>query len=132
MSLVYQILISIIALFYLGRSFSKIIKRQAGQSLLKVGVIVFVWAGVLVFTWYPKLAETINKTFGFGDNLNTLIFIGFVIVFALLFRVLGIIEKIENEIISLVRSQAIASMVKTPENVGNKKDLNSNVANDGK
>jgi hypothetical protein len=48
--------------------------------------------------------------FGLGENLNTLIFIGFVAVFVMIFKIINIIERIEKNISEIVRKEALGHL----------------------
>ncbi len=75
---------------------------------------VTIWLLVAYLSLFPKTSHQISYFWGFGDNLNTLIFLGFVIVFILIQRQSRIQEKLESKIIKIAQNQATADF--TPKN----------------
>jgi hypothetical protein len=47
---------------------------------------------------------------GLGENFNTLIFIGFVIIFMIIFKLLHIIERMERNVSEIVRKDALSKL----------------------
>lgn len=105
-SIIRWILI-ILAAFIILERFSKFLKREAGQSLFKLISSLSIWSFILLISIYPNFAYFIARKLGMGENLNTLIFLGFVITFMLIFKILSIVEKIEQQITEVVRKTAI-------------------------
>jgi len=62
---------------------------------------IFIWSGVS-YTALFKL--------GSENNLNTFFFIGFVIVFFILFRLLSILEKNERLLTEIIRKEALKDL----------------------
>lgn len=87
--------------------FFRFLKREIGQSLFKLFSTIIIWGTVLIISVFPDFAYYISKKLGMGKNLNTLIFFGFVVVFMILFKILSLIEKLEEEITKIVREIAI-------------------------
>jgi hypothetical protein len=102
-----QILLSIMAFTFLFISVRRFVYREAKQTALKLLLNIFVWSGALLFSLNPSSARLISEALRLGENLNTLIFIGFVIVFGILFKILSIIERIERDITSIVKQDAL-------------------------
>jgi len=107
MSIIFQSILGGIAIFFLVQNIRKFIGGDTSYALGKFFATFIIWAGVLFFALFPNLARVISLTLHIGENLNTLIFIGFVIVFLFLFRLLRAIEKLERDITSFVRADAI-------------------------
>src|SRR5437868_1276745 len=103
----FQIIIVGISLLFIVDRFIKFFRHEQRQSFLKFMMINFIWLGVLTFIVFPNLAHVISDFFGLGRDLNTLIFIGFIIVFGLIYKLLTIIERMEKEIVEIVRKDAL-------------------------
>ncbi len=105
---IFQIVIGAIAIFFMARGSYKFFYGEKNQTPIKFILLVAVWGGVLIFSLFPDITRGVSRKFGFGENLNTLIFIGFVIVFAVQFKMLSIIERIERNISEIVRNEALS------------------------
>lgn len=104
---IYQGIVVIVALgIILNRSF-RFWKHERAQSLIKYITIIFVWSMIAAIALFPQIAHWIRRTFGFGENFNTLIFIAFVVLFVLFFKILSIIERIETQITELIRRESL-------------------------
>lgn len=107
---IYQIAISVISILIIFSRGFKVLKGEQGQTFSKFLLTVFVWLGVLIFALFPDFAQQISKLLGLGDNLNTLIFLVFVVIFLILFKIMNIIEKIESHISEIVREEALKKL----------------------
>jgi len=114
---IYQILLSAISLIFIVNELFKFFRRESGQTLLKFVVIELVWISILTLTLFPGLSRYISQKLGFGENLNTLIFVGFVFVFIIIFRLLSVIEKNEKNLSELVRKEALEKLKERKKNV---------------
>ena len=102
-----QILLAAIACASLANGAAKYVRRERTQTLFKLVACVLIWGSIAVFSLFPQWARTLSQWAGFGENLNTLIFIGFIVVFAILFKLLSIIERIEQDVSEIVRKEAL-------------------------
>jgi len=102
----------ILAVFMVLDRVLKFLRRESGQTLFKLISSILIWGIILGISIYPDFAYLIAKKLGMGENLNTLIFFGFVIVFMLIFKILSIIEHIERQITEVVRATAIKKEIK--------------------
>lgn len=103
----YQIILLIISLIFLFSSITKFFRREKSQTIFKLISAILIWGAVLVFSIFPELTHSISKKLGLGENLNTLIFIGFVILFMIVFKIINILERIERNISEIVRKEAL-------------------------
>lgn len=110
LNIILRTILVLIALSFIISSGSKFFKRGQSATLFKFAVTSVLWVSVVVLTVFPGLAHQINRYLGFGENLNTLIFIGFVMTFVLIFKLLNIIENTERTITDLVRKDALRNM----------------------
>jgi len=108
----YQLVLAVVALLFIGDRLVRAYRHEQGQSLFKTVTIIVVWCVVLVISLFPTGALFISEKLGMGSNLNTLIFSGFIFVFVVLFRILGIIERNEQQITEIVRKVALKDVKK--------------------
>lgn len=110
---IYQYIVSAVALgIIIGRTL-RFFHRENAQSALKYVTVVFVWGMIGVVSLFPTVAHWVRITFGFGENFNTMIFIAFVILFVLFFRLLSIVEKTETTITEFIRKEALRDIQNT-------------------
>lgn len=89
---------------------SKYVRRERRQTLLKLVASVLIWGAIAVFALAPAWARALSSRAGFGDSLDGVIFTGFIVVFAILFKLLAIIERLERNLSEIVRAQALAEI----------------------
>ncbi|PIY71932.1 hypothetical protein COY87_03585 [Candidatus Roizmanbacteria bacterium CG_4_10_14_0_8_um_filter_33_9] len=107
--IVYIILICI-SLWFIGSKFAAFIRHEHNQTAYKFATTLFIWGGILFTSLFPGEVRRLSQQMGFGENLNTLIFFGFVIVFILFFRLLRSVENLERNITELVRQNALMDL----------------------
>lgn len=107
-----RIILAFISLVFIIQRFIRYIKKEKAQTFFKLTSTTVIWGSVFLISLYPQFAYLISKKLGFGDNLNTLIFLGFILVFFLIFRLLRTIEKLEKDITEIVRKDALKSLKK--------------------
>jgi len=109
---IYQIGLALVASYIIGQRLLRFIRRERAQSLFKLLTVIVVWGGIGAVALFPEIAHFIREKFGFGENFNTMIFITFVILFVLFFRILSIIERIETNITELIRKESLKDIKK--------------------
>ncbi len=107
-----RFIIFLISFFIVAKAFYLYFLRVKSYTVIKTATIVFIWAGIGIVALFPDIAYYISRKLGFGENLNTLIFLGFIVVFVLIFRILRIIESIEKAITEIVRKEALKKISK--------------------
>lgn len=105
----YQIAVTLIAVTMIFIGLQKYLRRQMGQSLLKLGVRIVVWGGMATIALFPSLTNQLAHFIGLEGNINAVILTGFLLVFLLIFKILSVIERIEQDISTLTRNDALAS-----------------------
>lgn len=106
----HQLILATISLLFICNGITKFIKREGKQTLLKLIFTVFIWANIFIFSIFPDSTHILSEKIGLGENLNTLIFIGFFIVFVIIFKLINMIEKIERNISKIIRKEALSKL----------------------
>lgn len=100
---IYQIILATIATWLLCRT----IIRFSKEKRLRFFFNLVVYTGILVLSISPNVAHIVSKKMGLGENLNTLIFTGFIVLFAILMKIIQTTEQLKREITTLVQKNAV-------------------------
>lgn len=106
----FQIIIAAVAFAFWANTAIKFLKREKSQSFFKFLTNTIIWFSIAVFSLFPTITHQLSIKLGFGESLNTLIFVGFIIVFMILFKFINIIERIETNISEIVRKEALSRL----------------------
>lgn len=102
----YLLFLSVIALYILYTTGTAFLIKRKPKFLL-----AFIFAlGMLILSLFPNLAHTITIKLGIGDNLNTLIFSGFVILFMFIVKLLKTTEQLKNQLSKFIEADAVRSV----------------------
>ena len=107
---IYQIIIVSIASIMLFQGAKDYLKRETGQTLLKLAVRIIVWGGMGFVAIYPQSTIVVARLIGIEDNMNAVMLTGFLLVFLIIFKLLSAIEKIEQNISELTRKEALSHL----------------------
>lgn len=107
-----QVVLVLISLFFLGNRIVKYIRKERTQTVFKLLLTLIIWGGILFTSLFPELVHAISRNIGLGENLNTLIFFGFVVVFVILFKLLSSFESLERQLTEIVRREALKDLYK--------------------
>lgn len=116
-SIVHLILAGVAALFLFDGAV-KFFKGEQRQTLFKVLANFVVWGSILMLALFPGVSHVVSQRLGFGENLNTLIFLGFVVVLIALFKLLNATERLERNISEIVRREALEKLERLQERRG--------------
>ncbi len=103
----YQIVVVAIASVMLFQGINEFVKREAGQTLLKLLVRLLVWGGMALIAVYPNFTYFLSKIIGIEDNINAVLLTGFLFVFLIIFKLISALEKLEQNISELTRKEAL-------------------------
>jgi hypothetical protein len=103
----YQIAVLLISLVMVGFGLERFIRGGTGQSLLKLGVRFAVWGGMAAVALFPQVTNYLAHFIGLEGNINAVILTGFILVFLLIFKILSVVERIEQDISVLTRQDAL-------------------------
>ena len=107
---VLPVLFTCIALYAIVVRTGKFLRKEQGQTLFKLLLTLAVWGGISYISLFPAHIRSVSRSFGFGENLNTFIFFGFVGIVAILFRLLSIVEKLERQLTDIVSKNALKDL----------------------
>ncbi len=113
-----QVLVAIAAGACLVNGVAKYVRKERRQTVLKLVASVLIWGTIAIFALFPGWARAASSRAGFGDSLDGLIFIAFIVVFAILFRLLAIIERLERNLSEIVRARALDEVRERPRSDG--------------
>jgi len=88
--------------------------RQIHQTLLKLAARLVIWGGMAVVALFPSITNKLAGIIGLEGNINAVILTGFLLVFLLIFKMLSIIERIEQDISELTRRDALKEIHQSP------------------
>ncbi len=105
--------IIIICLYFMISRLVRYFRYEKSQTLFKLLATLTVWGTILILTIFPEISREISEKLGMGQNLNTLIFLGFVVTFIIIFRLLRTIETLESNLTEIVRKDALRNIITT-------------------
>jgi hypothetical protein len=103
----YQIVVVVISSIMLFQGIKEFVKREAGQTLLKLVVRLAVWGGMALVAIYPNFTYSLAQLIGIEDNITAVIVTGFIFVFLIMFKLLSAIEKLEQNMSELTRRESL-------------------------
>jgi small membrane protein len=104
------------AIFALSRSYLRI--RNGSESIFEFILWTIVWIGIIVVVLFPNILTLPAKLLGIGRGVDVLVYFGIIILFYSVYRIYSKIERLEQDITSLTRSNALAGMDKKKEKKG--------------
>ncbi|MEI7621707.1 MAG: DUF2304 domain-containing protein [Candidatus Moraniibacteriota bacterium] len=109
---IFRIVMVLGAAIFLLNAWLKFLKGERSQTFFKLIASNLIWLGIGFFSLFPNATHSVSQYLGFGESLNTFIFIGFVLVFAILFKIVNILERTERNISEIVRKEALSQIIK--------------------
>lgn len=103
----YQFIITALALIMLVSALERFLRGGKGQTFLKLIVRLFIWGGLIAISLFPGFTSALAGRLGLEGNSDGVMLIGFLFVFLMMFKLLSIIERIEQQITQLTRDHAL-------------------------
>ena len=103
----YQVVVVAISSVMLFQGIKEFVKREAGQTILKLVVRLVVWGGMALIAIYPNSTYYFSMIVGIEDNITAVMVTGFLFVFLIIFKLLSAIEKMEQNISELTRRESL-------------------------
>ncbi len=107
---ILRVLLGLFAAVHVVLGVAKYVRKERAQTFFKLAASVLIWGTVAVLSLFPQWARALSRLAGLGEDLNTLIFVGFVVVFLILFKLLAIIERLERSVSEIVREKALEDL----------------------
>jgi hypothetical protein len=101
----YQIIVSLLALFMLGYAINQF--RRAKKTKKELLIWFIFWGTLLYFALFPAQTKVFAKITGFQDNVNAIIFISLGILFFAVFKIVVALERIEQKLTKIIRREAL-------------------------
>ena len=108
----YQIIIVAFAAIMLFQGFKNYFSGKGSQTFLKLLTRIIVWGGMAMVVTSPHISNTVAKLIGIEGNINAVILAGFLLVFLMVFKLLSAIEKLEQQITTLTRTESLKDLEK--------------------
>jgi hypothetical protein len=87
-------------------------KNESGQTLYKLSIRIIVWGGMALVATFPRITNSIAKFIGIEGNINAVILIGFLLVFLMIFKLLSAIERLEQQVSEVTRTESLKKLKK--------------------
>jgi small membrane protein len=100
-----QIILSCFAFFAMTRVFIRF--RRGGLRLPHLGLWLLFWVLVVVAALRPEATDLFARWVGVGRGVDTAMYLGFLMIFYLVFRVFGKLEDLDRQLTRVVRANAI-------------------------
>ena len=100
-----QVLLSIIILFVLWRSYVAYKRKNLSDSFFVVWAIF--WSGVLVLIFQQDLVSQVAYMLGISRGVDLVIYISLIIIFFIFYRVLVLLNEVDQKVTKIVRKLAI-------------------------
>ena len=106
------LLVGLISLSLCVSSLRRFAFDRVHANPLKISVQIVLSALVSMCAFYPQSAKKITQILGFGENLNTLIFVGFIICFALIYMLMRSVDTLQKRITLLAQKYTLREDLK--------------------
>ncbi len=100
-----QIILILFAIFAMSRVFTRF--RRGGLRLPHLGLWLLFWVLVVVAALRPEATDLLARWVGVGRGVDTAMYLGFLMIFYLVFRAFGKLEDLDRQLTRIVRANAI-------------------------
>lgn len=106
----YQLAITLISAVMIFFGLEKFFQKRQSQSLLKLSMHLLIWGGMAAVALFPSITDYLAHLIGLEGNINAVILLGFLLVFLMVFKILSVVERIEQDISTLTRQEALGKL----------------------
>ncbi|PIN70370.1 hypothetical protein COV93_01810 [Candidatus Woesearchaeota archaeon CG11_big_fil_rev_8_21_14_0_20_43_8] len=107
---ILQIFVLIFVFFVVSRTILRLKDNEISVSEFIFWILI--WALVLVVIFIPKITIKISGMLGIGRGIDLVIYFSILLLFYLVFRIYVKIEKVEQEITTIVREVSLKKIKK--------------------
>jgi hypothetical protein len=98
----------LIAVFALSRSYLRI--KHGSESILEFILWTILWGGIIIVVLFPSVLTLPARLLGIGRAIDVLVYFGIILLFYSVYRIYSKIERLEQEITSLTRANALKGL----------------------
>ncbi|PIN80532.1 hypothetical protein COV16_00750 [Candidatus Woesearchaeota archaeon CG10_big_fil_rev_8_21_14_0_10_34_8] len=115
-------IIQLVGIIFAIFALSRVFLRYKDKSISAFELIFWsiVWMGVVTVALFPDIFTSLSKLLGIGRGVDTLLYVGMIVLFYLMFRLYVKIEGQQKDITKLVREIAIEKQNNKNKKCGNK------------
>lgn len=100
-----QIIITLVSLFIILKAITKLQKKEVHAQTFIVWALF--WFGVIVLIWQPHLTDYLARFLQVTRGADAVFYLSLVIIFYMFFKLFIRLERIEQDITTLVREIAL-------------------------
>lgn len=100
-----KLLVTIFILFVTSRVWLR--WRDGSMSIFGAAAWTILWFGVVLFSWFPKLSDSVAHVLGIERGVDAFVYIGVLFLLYGFFRLYIKVEFIEHEVTHLTRGLAL-------------------------
>ncbi len=110
----YQIIVPILSILMITKALSHTLRGE--KTIRELVSWIVVWGGIALIALFPETTDLLARVTGIKSSINALIFIALGILFFVVFKLILVIEKVEQDITQIVRHHAIESAEEREKN----------------
>ena len=103
--MILQILITGFGLFAISRSYLRF--KNNNESIFEFLIWIVIWTSIIIVVFVPKITQIPAKILGIGRGVDALVYLSIVVILYSVYRIYAKIEKIEQDITTLVREETL-------------------------
>lgn len=104
---IIEVVVIIVCLVFILSSMYNYLTIRSRFSLIRLLFTMLIWGGILTLLLFPDTSFVLAQFVGLKSNINALVFLGFVTVFFMIFRLYNSTEKNEQELSRFIRTEAL-------------------------
>lgn len=100
-----QLLLSLIILFIIARTFLAYKKKNLSPAFSFIWIVF--WAGVLILIFQQNIVSNLARKVGISRGVDLIIYLSLIAAFYMIYKILVLIEEINKKLTQLVRKLAL-------------------------